>query len=477
MSYALKKAVRVGKSDFVKFLLDAGERPSPSEHLLHIAVSRDDVLTASYLVSYITNINEQDDDGNTPLHLCKSEEMAKLLLRQNPQLNLLNNDEQLAHETIKDKLAALYVEAAYNKLYNRKAEDSYEDDDLKHRFNLSTISISDLTPLSDSSNSALRLSFNGKEYDASKRFMSSLASQLKFSTNIFNYFTPVEVFERIYDVNPSVKFKVTFDEKENRALGVVSEKKPLLSVEDACDVIFSDKRLLDIDYKEGVISSTFDLGKTFNIDNDSTYIQRIKLNLPVDGITTPNIYLSTLRQVCTNGMVAFVNGFKSEIILNESSGIHLKNLLNSYDNDVGFRNLKDRIRTAQYTTASVRELLNTECLIKRVMQNGVTANLLCECLENLAGDPCDIYGTTALTNIPTNVRAQLRVRCPVNTLINFLTELSTHHLEELTDKALDKINTFAGKTLLNNFDLEGIDRWTEPAKKLYLEDFSFNNAA
>lgn len=42
MSYALKKAVRVGKSDFVKFLLDAGERPSPSEHLLHIAVSRDD---------------------------------------------------------------------------------------------------------------------------------------------------------------------------------------------------------------------------------------------------------------------------------------------------------------------------------------------------------------------------------------------------------------------------------------------------
>ena len=105
MSYALKKAVRVGKSDFVKFLLDAGERPSPSEHLLHIAVSRDDVLTASYLVSYITNINE--------------EEMAKLLLRQNPQLNLLNNDEQLAHETIKDKLAALYVEAAYNKLYNR----------------------------------------------------------------------------------------------------------------------------------------------------------------------------------------------------------------------------------------------------------------------------------------------------------------------------------------------------------------------
>ena len=342
MSYALKKAVRVGKSDFVKFLLDAGERPSPSEHLLHIAVSRDDVLTASYLVSYITNINEQDDDGNTPLHLCKSEEMAKLLLRQNPQLNLLNNDEQLAHETIKDKLAALYVEATYNKLYNRKAEDSYEDDDLKHRFNLSTISISDLTPLSDSSNSALRLSFNGKEYDASKRFMSSLASQLKFSTNIFNYFTPVEVFERIYDVNPSVKFKVTFDEKENRALGVVSEKKPLLSVEDACDVIFSDKRLLDIDYKEGVISSTFDLGKTFNIDNDSTYIQRIKLNLPVDGITTPNIYLSTLRQVCTNGMVAFVNGFKSEIILNESSGIHLKNLLNSYDNDVGFRNLKDR---------------------------------------------------------------------------------------------------------------------------------------
>ena len=456
MSYALKKAVRVGKSDFVKFLLDA--------------VSRDDVLTASYLVSYITNINEQDDDGNTPLHLCKSEEMAKLLLRQNPQLNLLNNDEQLAHETIKDKLAALYVEAAYNKLYNPKA-------DLKHRFNVSLISISDLTPLSDSSNSALRLSFNGKEYDASKRFMSSLASQLKFSTNIFNYFTPVEVFERIYDVNPSVKFKVTFDEKEKRALGVVSEKKPLLSVEDACDVIFSDSRLLDIDYKEGVISSTFDLGKTFNITNDSVYLQRIKLNLPVDGITTPNIYLSTLRQVCTNGMVAFVNGFKSEIILNESSGIHLKNLLNSYDNDVGFRNLKDRIRTAQYTTASVRELLNTECLIKKVMQNGVTANLLCECLENLAGDPCDIYGTTALTNIPTNVRAQLRVRCPVNTLINFLTELSTHHLEELTDKALDKINTFAGKTLLNNFDLEGIERWTEPAKKLYLEDFSFKKAA
>lgn len=101
MSYALKKAVRVGKSDFVKFLLDAGERPSPSEHLLHIAVSRDDVLTASYLVSYITNINEQDDDGNTPLHLCKSEEMAKLLLRQNPQLNLLNNDEQLAMKPLK----------------------------------------------------------------------------------------------------------------------------------------------------------------------------------------------------------------------------------------------------------------------------------------------------------------------------------------------------------------------------------------
>lgn len=85
--------------------------------------------------------------------------------------------------------------------------------------------------------------------------------------------------------------------------------------------------------------------------------------------------------------------------------------------------------------------------------------------------------STALTNIPTNVRAQLRVRCPVNTLINFLTELSTHQLEELTDRALDKINNYVGKLLLNNFDLEGIERWTEPAKKLYLEDFSFKNAA
>lgn len=72
MSYALIKAVRVGKSDFVKFLLDAGERPAPSEHLLHLAVSRDDVLTASYLLPFIVNINEQDNDGNTPLHLCNS---------------------------------------------------------------------------------------------------------------------------------------------------------------------------------------------------------------------------------------------------------------------------------------------------------------------------------------------------------------------------------------------------------------------
>lgn len=477
MSYALRKAVTVGKSDFVKFLLDAGERPASSEHLLHIAVSKDDVLTASYLVPFISNINEQDDDGNTPLHLCKSEQMAKLLLRQDPQLNLLNNDEKLAHETITDRLAELYVENAYDRIYKRKNDDSTEDGDLKHRFNISTISISDLTPLSDSGSSNLRLNFNGKEYDASKRFMSSLASQLKFSTNIFNYFSPVEVFERIYDVNPQVKFKVTFDEKENRALGVVSEKKPLLSVEDACDVIFSDKRLLDIEYKEGVISSTFDLGKTFTIANDSTYLQRIKLNFPVDGITTPNIYLSTLRQVCTNGMVAKVNGFKSDIILNESSGIHLKNLLNSYDNDIGFRNLKDRIKTAQCTTASVRELLNAEALIKKVLLNGVTANLLCECLEQMAGDPCAIYGTTSLTNIPSNVRAQLRVRCPVNALINFLSELTTHHFEELSDSALDRVNTYIGKTLLENYDLEGIERWTAPAIKLYLEDFSFKNAA
>ncbi len=367
---------------------------------------------------------------------------------------------------IKSKCAG-YKKGNDNSLYECVQEKPLPWD---QRFSQSVVRFSEFKP-EDFDGKRFNVSIDGRKYFVSKRFVKSLCRKLDFTTSVFKYFSPDEFFARVREVEPQRRFHLTVDESTDTLLGVISDTEKVLPAAQACAIITSDPRVQKINYRDGVLSTQLTLDDSFTVPNDSVYNKELNLTFPVDGLNLPAIHLSVLRQVCTNGMVARVPGFKSQIVVNDRSGTHLERLLRSYSNENGFCELEGRLGQAQCTQASVEELMEIEGLLARYVADHDLCAELIDRLELLAGQPCLRYQTTSLHNIAENRRAMLPVSCSINDLITFCTELSTHHAEILTEP--DPFSAPLSKLISSNFKLEGLYRNTGRARELHLKDFDF----
>ena len=168
----------------------------------------------------------------------------------------------------------------------------------------------------------------------------------------------------------------------------------------------------------------------------------------------PCIYLSMQRLVCSNGATAQVAEFRTDIEINDESGLHLSRLLGSFNNRHGFSALEERLGIAQSTAASVSEFMEIDGLLQNHVPDKHAYRQLHNRLDEIAGEPCFRYGTTCLNNIPAKKRSLLPVNCSVNDLLNFCSELTSHHGKLLNDTAA--FDVAAGKILAHEFDLEGM---------------------
>ena len=85
------------------------------------------------------------------------------------------------------------------------------------------------------------------------------------------------------------------------------------------------------------------------------------------------------------------------------------------------------------------------------------------------------YGVTDLSNIGIKKRALLPVGCSVADLLNFASELATHHSELL--KPESTLQTFAGTVLSKGFDLEDLYPNARRTSDFYLRGVDFSREA
>jgi len=454
------KAVQENRLDVVDFMLENGMTPPPDAHLLHAAGANGATDIMKVLLDFYP-VDDRDADGNTPLHLAGTPQAAKLLLDRGARVDALNHAGSYPHETVPDAAVRGMLKARYDELHPQVRAPAISEggasdaEDWEHRFTLEQLSMHDLVPAGEGDDpEQARIVFNDIEYRLSKRFYSSLARKLKFSTNVFKYFPPQEFLARVSEREPELRFQATFDNRTHELLGVTDPDRKLLPAHLACKVIADDPRTKSIAYNDGVWEAKLMLDEKFHVPKAGDYYRQLQIRYPVDGISAPSIYLAHMRVVCSNGAVAAVSSFRTEIEVNDESGMHLGKLLKSFSNDYGFSAMTERMSIAQNTSASVNELLGIDALIAANVSDKNAYRKIHDRLNDIAGDPCYQYGVTSLQSVSRKRQALMPVACSVNDLLNVCSELTTHYGELLhRPRAFDEK---IGQMLSQEFDLEGM---------------------
>ena len=312
-------------------------------------------------------------------------------------------------------------------------------------------------------------------YSLGDRFYKTLAGELGIPYGVFGFFTPLEVMERAAAKVPDLQLRVTVDTEGRQALGLTQNKGLPMPINYIENVLHNDKRLTDVEYGDGVLSAMLDLDDPWDVPNDSTYGMRVRCRVPVDGVGMPDMSLATWRQVCSNGAVAETSLFRTKMEIKDNSGEHFRRLLASFSNPSGVEMLQERMCNAAETKASVGEVVLLEGLIRRSVANARNQMLLRERLNDVADNPCVRYGVTDLANIGQKKRPLLPVGCSVADLLNFASELGTHHSDLL--KSDSTLQSFSGTLLSKGFDLEGLYPHTARTSSFYLNGIDFSRGA
>ena len=444
----------------------------PNMYLMHIAASIDSVNIAR-VVSQFYVIDERDGNGNIPLHFCNSVKMAEWLIENGSDVSVKNDAGLYPHQMATNRETAHFLEQQFERdqeeeMFALQRDFVYETKiPWNERIHSEVIGMDDLIIHQDE-NKKYRAVFNGEEYKISNRFLSSFATRMKLSNNVYNVFSLSEILEKTKSNGKQKKFKVTIDEQEKTFLGVVGEDEKILPAATACNIFTNDPRLKSLEYEDGVLRVKFYQNKQFIVKNDSPYIEQLFLQYQIDGYGTPCIYLGLLRQVCVNGMVAMISNFKTDILISDKTGIHLERLLKSYNNENGYEILESRIKKAQETQASLNEVHKIGNLLTKYVEDSQTKIKILERFDEISGDPCSKYRITSLANVSSKRRMLLPVDCSVGDLINFCSELTTHynHYVSLSDTFHKEI----GSLLAKEYDLENLYTVKKRSSEYYLKN-------
>lgn len=364
---------------------------------------------------------------------------------------------------------------------------------------------------------------DGAEVRPSGRFWNSLCARFGFGPSIYSYFSHEEVFNRVSEVMRASAASSNSKTKKDRVRLCV-QKTPhfdfrptesfpkweptLLAVSglDAC-MMFDDqiKNVLakqvpeSLSFKEGVITTGHKLRRGIDLDiGGDIHTTTISLDTPIDGYGRPNIYLALLRQVCTNGAIAYAKTFRSGIVLGkgENAPLVLERALDGFNNEDGFMAMKQRLESAQRSQASVFEARKLAKILWAMPDTGFSDNYLksrgltldaeshknyalreplLEQLGKKTGDLRAIYGVAQIDSVSEKRQRALATKCRVYDLLILATEIATH---QTTPTFARGLHAFFGDTIAKEFDMEGsadafekFDDFIEPTSR-FARDFS-----
>lgn len=302
-----------------------------------------------------------------------------------------------------------------------------------------------------------QLAVAGEPVRPTARFWRSFFSRFGVTDNIFRYFSPSEVFERISARAQNDRFRYCLERSatgEARLLAVSSPKRPIIE-HDQAERLIKRYEGKDIGYEAGVVTSTHTPRsgeRTFAIGGDE-FQHRFVLETPVDGFTQPRLFVSFLRLICANGAIGYARAFRSDISLGSDLGHCISRALETFDNGDGYAALRQRFTSSQQSWASIHECLKLYKTIVRLHNaRQVTRDAVLLDFHRLTGNLHETYGLANLDALSQKRQRVLPARCRVYDLLNFASELATHHAQPAANRALQ---AYIGGLISEEYDLEG----------------------
>jgi hypothetical protein len=227
---------------------------------------------------------------------------------------------------------------------------------------------------------------------------------------------------------------------------------------------------------------------SFQIAGDE-FSNRFVLAAPIDGYGLPNIYLSLLRHICSNGAIGYTKAFRSSLAIgrgNDEVNYSIVRALEGFNNEEGFSALRDRFDAASRSWASVAEAQGLYKQLVRLLarrqvggdwgalvasgsiarlhqatdspeQRLGPANLaetgspLLTAFHRVTGDVSTLYGIANPDALNVKRQRTLPTKAKVYDLINFASEIATHHAKEEGSRAPQ---AWLGTLISGEYDLE-----------------------
>lgn len=298
---------------------------------------------------------------------------------------------------------------------------------------------------------------NGETTVPTARFWKSFFARFGFSDSVFRYFEPSEVFQRISERAPDDMLRYCLERRADGPALLLAVSHPNRAVIRYGEILDIAARFggHDPQYASGIITTTHTprVGdQPLEIGGDRFH-HRFILETPVDGFSHPKIYLSMLRQICSNGMIGYTRAFRSDVSLGRDISHCISRALETYDNGEGYAALRQRFESAQSSWASVRECMQLyKLLIKVAERKDVTSETLIRDFYRLTGNLNELYGLANLDALSSKRQRVLPARCRVYHLLNFASEIATHHSTTEGSRAMQ---AFIGGLISDEYDMEG----------------------
>jgi hypothetical protein len=152
-------------------------------------------------------------------------------------------------------------------------------------------------------------------------------------------------------------------------------------------------------------------------------------------------------------MIGYGRAFRSDISLGKDISHCIERALETYDNGEGYAALRQRFESAQSSWASVRESVQLyKCLIKVRDRKDLTTETAVRDLNRVTGNLNEIYGLANMDALSTKRQRILPTRCRVYDLLNFASEIATHHS---TAEGARSMQAFIGGLISDEYDMEG----------------------
>lgn len=333
---------------------------------------------------------------------------------------------------------------------------------------------------------------NDEPIKPTERFWTSLYARFGCNKSLFKYFDYSEVFERISNVESQDRMRLCIerddDKGESRLLAVSNPTKPFVRHDDLMETLGRYDGS-NISYCDGVVESSHVPragANSFEISGDA-FSNRFIMSTPIDGYGLPNIYLSLLRQICSNGMVGYAKTFRSTLALgrgDDDVNYSIVRALDGFGNDEGYAALRQRFDAASKSWASVYEAnslyknllklhsrkqigwdgaatLGGDGIAQLLHSGSPEQSLAAESDEagspmitafhRMTGDVSQIYGLANVDALSVKRQRTLPVNCTVYDLLNFVSEVATHHAD---DHGSRSSQAWLGTLISGEYDLE-----------------------